>query len=60
MKAYELIVRLLNAIIEAINREKKAEAVSNPADAISNGGSVHKSKESFSDLAEQSKRDRVE
>jgi hypothetical protein len=57
MKLAELIARIVNAIIDAINRGKKADAANNPADAIANGGSVLKSDKSFAELADEPRRD---
>lgn len=57
MKLAAIIVRVINAILDAINRKKKADAANHAADAIANGGSVLKSDKSFSDLANESKRD---
>ncbi|MFM2589451.1 hypothetical protein [Vibrio sp. TBV020] len=52
--------RMLEGILDACNREKKRSYADDSADAISNGGSVQHSEQSFSDLANKSKRDQTE
>jgi hypothetical protein len=59
-KLIDLIVRLGNAIIKAINKRKIKEASDNPADTIANGGRVQHSKQSFADLAAKSQSDKAE
>ena len=56
----KLIIRLLEAILYAINRINKKRAAGNPADTIANGGRVQHSDESFSDLADRADSDRTE
>lgn len=56
----DLIVRLIVGGLNAINRKNKKDATVNPADTIANGGIVHKSKLSFSDLASKAGRDKTE
>ena len=46
MKLAALIVRIINAILYAINRKKKDDAANNAADAIANGGRVRESDKS--------------
>lgn len=60
MKLADLIARIVNAIIDAINRSKKADAANNPADAIADGGSVRESDKSYSDMASKSRGDKTE
>lgn len=60
MKLAALIVRVINAILDAINRKKKSDAANDAANTIANGGGVRKSKQSYSDLAEQPRRNKSE
>ena len=55
-----LFTRLLEALLNAINRANKKKAADSPASTIANGGRVQQSDKTFSDLAEQSERDRTE
>lgn len=55
MKPAALLVRVINAILDAINRKKKADAVNNAANTIANGSGVHKSDQSYSELASKSR-----
>jgi len=52
-----VLTRILKGVLDAINRKNKKDAANDPANAVANGGSVQQSDKSFSDLAEQSKRD---
>lgn len=52
--------RIVNAILDAINRSKKKDASDNPANTIANGGRVRKSEKSFEELAREFERDRIE
>lgn len=60
MKLAALLVRVINAILDAINRKKKADAANNAANTIANGGRVHKSEQSYSGLADKSRVDKTE
>lgn len=60
MKLAALLVRVINAILDAINRKKKADAANNAADTIANGGRVRESEQSYSDLASKSRSDKSE
>lgn len=58
MKAWaELLARLLNGLLNAINRKRAKDAQDNVSDNLSNGGNVVQSGKSFSDLASKTKRD---
>lgn len=52
-----LIARLTNAVMDAINRKRKQDATAAPGEHIANGGRVQHSEKSFSDLADEPKRD---
>lgn len=60
MKIAELIASIINAIIDAINRKKKADAANNAADTIANGGRVLDSDETYTDMAGKSRSDKPE
>ena len=60
MKLAALIVRIINAILYAINRKKKDDAANNAADAIANGGGVAGVDKSYSDMASKSRGDKTE
>lgn len=60
MKLAAIIVRVINAILDAINRKKKADAANHAADAIANGGRVRESDKSYSDMASKSRCDKTE
>ena len=60
MKLAALLVRVINAILDAINRKKKADAANNSANAIANGGRVRESERSYSELAGKSRSDKSE
>ncbi|EJL6304704.1 MULTISPECIES: hypothetical protein [Vibrio] len=51
------LARFFNAIMDSINRSRKAAATNSPSEHIANGGSVQHSATSFSDLADEPKRD---
>lgn len=53
----KFLQRILEAIANVLNRNKKDEYADNSADTIANGGSVQHSDQTFSDLADKSKRD---
>lgn len=54
-----VIIRILEAILYAINRSRKKDYADSPADAIANGERVQQSESSFADLADKPKRDRA-
>ena len=56
----KMLGRIVNAILDAINRAKKKDASDNPANTIANGGRVRKSDKSFEELAREFERDRME
>ncbi len=60
MKTLGIILRILEAIANAINRKKKRDAADDPASTIANGGRVHKSGKKYTDLADESERDGAE
>lgn len=60
MKWLDVIARVLEGLINAINKKKQIDAVNNPADTISSGGRVQQSDKSFSDISGKSERDKVE
>jgi len=60
MKIAEVIARIVEAILNAINRGNELDAINNPAEHLADSNSVPKSDESFSDLSSESKRDRTE
>lgn len=57
---YKAIARLINAILDAINRKKKADAANNAADAIANGKRVRESEQSYADMASKSRSNKAE
>ncbi len=60
MKIGEVIARIVEAILNAINRGNELDAQNNPAEYLADSDSVPKSDKSFSDLSSESKRDRAE
>lgn len=58
MKALNVFARLIEVILNAINRKNKKDASDGPAEFISDR--VQQSDKSFKDLAAKSKRDRAE
>lgn len=56
----ETLARVTNAILNSINISKKKAAADDPADTIANGGRVRESDVKFSDLADESERDKAE
>lgn len=60
MKWLDALTRLLNGVLDAINRKNKKDAANDAANTIANGSRVRKSEQSFDDLADKSKRDSVE
>lgn len=61
MKSFlALLGRLGNAILNAVNKAKRKDAIDDPAGNISNGGRVRESDESFSDLASKPRSDKTE
>ena len=60
MKIVEVIARIVEAILNAINRGNELDAKNNPAEYLADSDSVPKSDKSFSDLSSESKRDRAE
>lgn len=59
MKIVEVIARIVEAILNAINRGNELDAKNNPAEYLADSDSVPKSDRSFSDLSAESKRDRT-
>lgn len=59
MKIVEVIARIVEAILNAINRGDELDAKNNPAEYLAGSDSVPKSNKSFSDLSAESKRDRA-
>ena len=53
----ELLARLLNGLLNAINRKRAKDAQDNVADNLSDGGDVVQSDKKFTDLASKAKRD---
>lgn len=53
----ELITRLIRWFINENNRNKEKQYTDDPANTISNGGRVQQSDKTFTELAEQAKRD---
>ena len=53
----ELLARLLNGLLNAINKKRAKDAQDNVADNLSDGGNVVQSDKNFSDLANKTKRD---
>ena len=60
MKIAEVIARIVEAILNAINRGNELDAKDNTAEYLADSDSVPKSDKSFSDLSSESKRDRAE
>ena len=60
MKIWEAIARIVEAILNAINRGNEIDSRNNPAEHLADSDSVPKSDKSFSDLSSESKRDRAE
>ncbi|HFG1962405.1 TPA: hypothetical protein ACGF38_002994 [Vibrio cholerae] len=52
-----LFMRLVNAILDSINRSRKHAATDSPSEHIANGGLVQRSEKTFADLANQPHRD---
>jgi hypothetical protein len=59
-KFLELLARILLGILNAKNRHDKRVLTDDAAAAIANNGRVQRVDKTFSDVAEQSKRDRTE
>ncbi|WP_169308402.1 hypothetical protein [Ferrimonas aestuarii] len=60
MRGFELFVRLVTAILRIVNRGKSKRYQDDPARAIAgDDGSVQQSQQTFSELAKQSRSDRV-
>lgn len=55
--AVELLVRILNGIMNAWNKHKVKDATDNPADTLADGGKLHKSDRTFTDISNGVKRD---
>ncbi|WP_277207082.1 hypothetical protein [Vibrio misgurnus] len=53
----QALARLLNALLDAINRSRKVAAGDAPSEHIANGGRVQHSDKTFADLANPPKRD---
>lgn len=60
MKIVEVIARIVEAILNAINRGNELDAKDNPAEYLADSDGVPKSDKSFSDLSSESKRDRAD
>ena len=60
MKIVEVLARIDEAILNAINRGNELDAKNNPAEYLADSDGVPKSDKSFSDLSAESKRDRAE
>ena len=60
MKIIEVIARIVEAILNAINRGNELDAKNNPAEYLADSDSVPKSEKSFAELSAESKRDRAE
>ena len=60
MKWLDTLTRVLDGVMDAVNRKRKKDAANDAAGTIANGERVLKSKKSFSDLADESKRDPAE
>ena len=52
-----VLARLIEVVLNAINRKRKKDYADDPASAIANGDRVQQSDETFADLAKRSKRD---
>ncbi|HGE5978621.1 TPA: hypothetical protein ACYHN4_000374 [Vibrio cholerae] len=52
-----LLMRLVNAILDSINRSRKHAATDSPSEHIANGGLVQRSEKTFADVANQPDRD---
>lgn len=61
MNYLSALIRILGGIADVLNRAKKKKYTDDPADAIANDddGGVLKSDKSFSDLANEAKRDKT-
>lgn len=57
---FELIIRLITGVLNVINKMRKKSAKDAPATNLANGGVVHKSDKTFSELADKSGSDRAE
>ena len=58
MKAWvELLTRLLNGLLNAINRKRAKDAQNNISDSLSNGGNVMQSDKTFAELSRKVDRD---
>jgi len=57
---FKTLIRLLEGVMNAINRKSKKDAADDPADTIANGGRVRESEQSFSDMASKSGSDKTE
>lgn len=57
MEALKAIVRVVNAVLNTINRVNKKRAADDAANTVANGGRVRKSDKSFDELADESERD---
>ena len=53
----DLLVRISNGILDAINRKNKRDAANDSANYLASGGRVRKSEKSIGDLPEQSRGD---
>ena len=61
MKWLDTLARILNGVMNAINRSNKKDAAANAADNIANNDDgVLKSSKTFDELAAESKRDKPE
>lgn len=55
-----LIVRVVNGVLYAINVKNKEDAIKDPANTLSDGGRVYESEQSFSDLSNPDEHDKVD
>ena len=56
-KVAQVIVRLLEAILNAINRSKKKDMATSAAESIANGGRVQYSRKTIADIPDEHERD---
>ena len=57
MEVFKAIVRVVNAVLNTINRVNKKRAADDAANTVANGGRVRKSDKSFDELADEYERD---
>lgn len=54
-----LIARILNILINLRNKKELKNALDDPAKSIANGGRVHTSEQTFTDVSSESKRNKT-